>query len=89
MISGLHDMGVMVVPQTDAEKRINNFRRGTYLTREDARRDVFEYIHMLYNPTRKHTNNGMLSPTSQRNETRPNLVTKVSRSFYVSVAGGT
>ncbi|MEP3342566.1 MAG: IS3 family transposase, partial [Hyphomicrobiales bacterium] len=24
--------------------------------------DVFDYIEMFYNPTRKHTNNGMLSP---------------------------
>jgi putative transposase len=24
--------------------------------------DVFEYIEMFYNPKRKHTNNGMLSP---------------------------
>jgi putative transposase len=23
---------------------------------------VFDYIEMFYNPTRKHTNNGMLSP---------------------------
>ena len=37
-------------------------RRQTYRTREDARRDVFEYIEMFYNPKRKHTNNGMLSP---------------------------
>jgi len=37
-------------------------RRRTYLTRDAARRDVFEYIEMFYNPTRKHTNNGMLSP---------------------------
>lgn len=37
-------------------------RRRTYRTREDARRDVFEYIEMFYNPKRKHTNNGMLSP---------------------------
>ncbi|WP_339912703.1 IS3 family transposase, partial [Sulfitobacter litoralis] len=27
-----------------------------------ARQDVFDYIEMFYNPTRKHTNNGMLSP---------------------------
>ena len=27
-----------------------------------ARRDVFEYIELFYNPKRKHTNNGMLSP---------------------------
>jgi putative transposase len=37
-------------------------RRRTYLTREAARQDVFEYIAMFYNPKRKHTNNGMLSP---------------------------
>jgi transposase InsO family protein len=32
------------------------------LTREAARQGVFEYIEMFYNPKRKHTNNGMLSP---------------------------
>jgi len=37
-------------------------RRKVYDTREDARADVFEYIEMFYNPKRKHTNNGMLSP---------------------------
>ena len=37
-------------------------RRKTYATRDDARRDVFEYIEMFYNPIRKHTNNGLLSP---------------------------
>lgn len=37
-------------------------RRRTYPTRDDARRDVFDYIEMFYNPKRKHTNNGMLSP---------------------------
>ncbi len=37
-------------------------RRKTYATRADAREDVFEYIEMFYNPQRKHTNNGMLSP---------------------------
>ena len=37
-------------------------RRRTYLTRDDARRDVFDYIEMFYNPKRKHTYNGMLSP---------------------------
>ncbi len=34
----------------------------TYPPRDDARRDVFEYIELFYNPKRKHTNNGMLSP---------------------------
>lgn len=37
-------------------------RRKTYPTRDAARQDVFEYIEMFYNPKRKHTNNGMLSP---------------------------
>jgi putative transposase len=37
-------------------------RRRTYLTREAARQDVLEYIEMFYNPKRKHTNNGILSP---------------------------
>lgn len=37
-------------------------RRRTYLTRNAARQDVFDYIEMFYNPNRKHTNNGMLSP---------------------------
>jgi putative transposase len=37
-------------------------RRRTYLTREAARQDVFDYIEMLYNPKRTHTNNCMLSP---------------------------
>ena len=37
-------------------------RRRTYMTREAARQDVFEYIEMFYNQKRKHTNNGMLSP---------------------------
>ena len=37
-------------------------RRRTYKTRADARQDVFDYIEMFYNPQRKHTKNGMLSP---------------------------
>ena len=37
-------------------------RRRAYLTRDDVRQAVFEYIELFYNPKRKHTNNGMLSP---------------------------
>lgn len=48
-------------------------RRRTYRTREEARRDVFEYIEMFYNPKRKHARNGMLSPIEferqQKNKT--------------------
>jgi putative transposase len=42
-------------------------RRRTYVTREAARQDVFEYIERFYNPKRKHTNNGMLSPVDFEN----------------------
>ena len=37
-------------------------RRRIYKTRVEARQDVFDYIEMFYNPTRKHVRNGMLSP---------------------------
>jgi putative transposase len=37
-------------------------RRKTYRTRDEASQDVFDYIEMFYNPTRKHVRNGMLSP---------------------------
>jgi len=39
-------------------------RRRTYKSRAEARQDVFEYIEMFYNPRRKHTKNGMLSPVA-------------------------
>jgi putative transposase len=42
-------------------------RRRTYLTREAAWKEVFEYNEMLYNPKRKHKNNGMLSPVDFEN----------------------
>ncbi|MGR3649186.1 MAG: IS3 family transposase, partial [Shimia sp.] len=41
-----------------------------YLTREQARSDVFQYIELFYNPKRKHTNNGMLSPVDYENRQR-------------------
>ena len=37
-------------------------RRRKYKTREEARRDGFDYIEFFYNPQRKHVRNGMLSP---------------------------
>ena len=37
-------------------------RRRTCKTREEARRDVFDYIEMFYNPVRNHARNGMRSP---------------------------
>ena len=36
-------------------------RRKKYKTREEARREVFDYIEFFYNPQRKHVRNGILS----------------------------
>lgn len=37
-------------------------KRKIYLDREEARRDVFDYIEMFYNPKRRHGYNNRLSP---------------------------
>jgi putative transposase len=37
-------------------------RRKTYINREDARRDIFDYIEMFYNPKRRHTYANNVSP---------------------------
>lgn len=39
-------------------------RRRTYKTRDEARRDFFDYIEMFYNSKRKHANNGLLTPVA-------------------------
>ena len=36
--------------------------RKTYRTRDEARADVFDYIERLYNPKRRHSTIGYLSP---------------------------
>ena len=47
-------------------------RRRTDKTREDARRDVFDYIEMFYNPKRKHVRSGMLSPVEFERQRKVN-----------------
>ena len=37
-------------------------RRKIYKTRREAKEDIFNYIEMFYNSTRKHGTNGLLSP---------------------------
>lgn len=37
-------------------------RRRTYLTREQARSDVFDYIELFYNTKRRHGANGDVAP---------------------------
>jgi putative transposase len=39
-------------------------RHKTYLTRDDARQDIFDYIEMFYNPQRQHSNNDRLPPVN-------------------------
>ena len=48
-------------------------RRKVYRTRAEARQDVFDYVEMFYNPTRKHVRNGMLSPVEfeRQHKTQP------------------
>jgi len=45
-----------------ASLKTERIRRKIYKTRQEARRDVFDYIEMFYNPRRRHAKNGMLSP---------------------------
>jgi len=42
-------------------------RHRTLKTRKDARRDIFGYIEMFYNPKRKHAKSKMLSPVEFEN----------------------
>ena len=46
-------------PQLLKRERI---RRKTYITRDEARQDVFNCIEMFYNPKRRHSVNQRLSP---------------------------
>jgi putative transposase len=39
-------------------------RRKVYATRDEAREDVFNYIELFYNPSRRHGNNEGLSPVN-------------------------
>lgn len=39
-------------------------RRKIYPDREAARRDIFDYIEMFYNPKRRHGYNNRMSPTN-------------------------
>ena len=42
--------------------KTDRFSRKFYPTREEARLDVFDYIERFYNPVRKHSKIGFLSP---------------------------
>jgi putative transposase len=42
--------------------KTERIRRKTYCTRDEARADVFDYIERFYNPKRRHSTIGYLSP---------------------------
>lgn len=42
--------------------KMERISRKTYRTREQARADVFDYIERFYNPTRRHSTLGYVSP---------------------------
>jgi putative transposase len=46
--------------------------RRTYVTRDEARADVFDYIERFYNPRRRHSTLGQISP-DQFEKARPSL----------------
>lgn len=50
-------------------------RRHIYWTRNDARRDVFDYIEMYYNTKRRHGFNDLLSPVEYEEQYQERLVT--------------
>jgi hypothetical protein len=61
-------------PKEPVGLRAQDDARQTALTREAARQDVVDYIEKFYNPKRKHTNTGRLSPVDV--ETRQQKLTE-------------
>lgn len=47
-------------------------RRRIYKTRREAKEDIFNYIEMFYNSTRKHGTNGLLSPRQYEDQLKMN-----------------
>lgn len=45
-------------------------RRRTYATRDEARRDIFDYLERFYNPARRHSKLGHLSPITYEQQAR-------------------
>lgn len=44
--------------------KIERCHRKRYQTRQDARADIFDYIERFYNPTRRHSTLGNISPVA-------------------------
>ena len=66
--SGSNDPGVRLKAQNAAMEsflsslKIERVKRKVYRTPDHARADIFDYIERFYNPTRRHSTNGYLSP---------------------------
>ena len=50
-------------------------KRRIYSSREEARRDVFDYIEMFYNSRRRHGSSGRLSPIAYEKRYKVNQQT--------------
>ena len=55
-----HDNAVAESFFATFKKRVT--KRKIYTTREDAKRDVFNFIEMFYNPVKRHSHNDGMSP---------------------------
>lgn len=62
--------------------------RKTYRTREQARADVFDYIERFYNPTRRHSTLGYVSPV-QFEEALGDVPTQTGGRSRATQTGGT
>lgn len=72
-VQGKDDDDRLVASLTAQGKHWERISRRTYLTREAARQHVFDYIEIFYDPKRKHTNNGQLSPVDfESRQQKPN-----------------
>ena len=50
--------------------KIERTARKVYRSRNDAKADVFDYVERFYNPTRRHSTLGYLSPIQYEQQTR-------------------
>ncbi|BCH61711.1 hypothetical protein RvVAR0630_43350 [Agrobacterium vitis] len=64
-------------------------RRKVYRSRDEARKDMFDYIEIFYNPKRKHVRNGMLSPVAFESSKKrnPGVSTKLRAIQKKELAG--
>ena len=56
-----HDNAVAESFFTTLKKRVT--RKKIYLTRDEAKTEMFNFIEMFYNPKKRHSHTGGVSPT--------------------------